>query len=75
MKSVNRSPFARHFSLDPDVIYLNHGAFGACPPVVQAVQREFRDRLERNPVHFFMRELEGLFDQTRAVLGPFISLN
>ncbi|MET0790430.1 MAG: aminotransferase class V-fold PLP-dependent enzyme [Polyangiaceae bacterium] len=72
MKPATRSPFAQHFSLDPNVIYLNHGAFGACPPVVQAAQREFRDRLERNPVNFFVRELEGLLDQTRAVLGPFL---
>lgn len=72
MKPVTRSRFAHYFSLDPSLIYLNHGAFGACPPVVQAVQREFRDRLERNPVHFFMRELEGLFDHTRQILGTFL---
>ena len=72
MKPVPRSPFARHFSLDPNVMYLNHGAFGACPSAVQGVQREFRDRLERNPVHFFMRELEALLDRTREILGPFL---
>lgn len=72
MTSRNTSPFARHFSLDPQVIYLNHGAFGACPTVVQAAQREFRDRLERNPVHFFLRELERSLDETRAILGPFL---
>ncbi len=72
MNAVTRSPFARHFSLDPNVTYLNHGAFGACPLVVQAAQREFRDRLERNPVHFFIRELEGLLDRTREILGPFL---
>ena len=70
-----RSPFAAHFSLDPNVIYLNHGAFGACPRVVQDVQREYRARLERNPVHFFVRELERLLDETRAVLGPFLGAN
>jgi isopenicillin-N epimerase len=72
VKPASRSPFSQHFTLDPNVIYLNHGAFGACPPVVQAVQREFRDRLERSPVHFFIRELEGLLDETRSVLGPFL---
>ena len=70
-----RSPFAAHFSLDPNVLYLNHGAFGACPRVVQEVQREYRDRLEKNPVHFFMRELARLLDETRAVLGPFLGAN
>ncbi len=67
-----RNAFAQHFSLDPEVIYLNHGAFGACPRVVQAAQREYRERLERNPVHFFMRELERSLDETRAVLAPFV---
>jgi isopenicillin-N epimerase len=68
----NRSPFAEHFTLDPNVTYLNHGAFGACPRSVQVAQQEFRDRLERNPLHFFVRELETLFDETRAVLAPFL---
>jgi isopenicillin-N epimerase len=67
-----RRPFADHFTLDPDVTYLNHGAFGACPRPVLAVQQEFRDRLERNPVHFFIRELETRLDETRAVLAPFL---
>ena len=72
MTVAERSPFAKHFSLDPEVIYLNHGAFGACPLVVQSAQLAFRERLEQNPVHFFMRELERLLDETRAVLGPFL---
>ncbi|HEY5373144.1 MAG TPA: aminotransferase class V-fold PLP-dependent enzyme [Polyangiaceae bacterium] len=70
--SATRSPFAEHFSLDPKVSYLNHGAFGACPRVVQDAQRQFRDLLEHNPVHFFMRELERRLDETRAILGPFL---
>jgi isopenicillin-N epimerase len=67
-----RSQFAQHFSLDPEVIYLNHGAFGSCPLFVQVKQLEWRERLEKNPVHFFARELERLLDDTRAVLGPFL---
>ena len=72
MTRATRSHFARHFSLDPAVIYLNHGAFGACPLVVQAKQAQIRERLEHNPVHFFLRELERQLDETRAVLGPFV---
>lgn len=72
MTNATKSPLAQHFSLDPNVIYLNHGAFGACPLFVQAKQLEFRERLERNPCHFFLRELERLLDETRAVLGPFL---
>jgi len=69
---ASRSPFAKHFSLDPKVSYLNHGAFGACPRVVQDAQAELRVLLEHNPVHFFVRELERRLDETRAVLGPFL---
>lgn len=72
MTSVTRSHLARHFSLDPNVVYLNHGAFGAAPLVVQAKQAQIRERLERNPVHFFVRELEQKLDDTRAVLAPFL---
>ena len=70
--TADRSPFAKHFSLDPNVVYLNHGAFGACPRAVQSRQLEVRERLESNPVHFFIRELERLLDETREVLGPFL---
>jgi len=70
--AASAASLSHHFSLDPNVIYLNHGAFGACPRVVQAKQQEFRERLERNPLHFFLRELERLLDETRAVLGPFL---
>jgi isopenicillin-N epimerase len=72
---VTRSPFAELFNLDPTVRYLNHGAFGACPRVVQDAQRQIRELLERNPVHFFMRELERRLDEARGILGPFLGAN
>ena len=53
------SALARHWSLDPAVTFLNHGSYGACPIEVLAVQREWRDRLERQPVRFLSRELDG----------------
>ena len=67
-----RSSLAEHFTLDPSVTYLNHGAFGACPRSVLAVQQAFRARLEHNPVHFFMRELEAQLDEVRGILAPFL---
>jgi isopenicillin-N epimerase len=58
--------------LDPQVVFLNHGSFGACPRHILEHQREFRDRLERQPIHFFVRDLEKLLDQSRAALAEFI---
>lgn len=66
------SGFASHWTLDPAITYLNHGAFGACPRVVQQAQSALRARIERNPVGFFWRDLEALQDEARAALARFV---
>jgi isopenicillin-N epimerase len=60
------------WNLDPEVTFLNHGSFGACPEAVLAVQREWRDRLERRPIQFLDRELEGHLGDAREALGAFL---
>jgi isopenicillin-N epimerase len=43
--------------LDPDATYLNHGTVGVTPRVVLEAQQEWRDRMERHPARFMLREL------------------
>jgi isopenicillin-N epimerase len=64
--------FGAHWDLDPDVVHLNHGSFGAAPKRVLAVQNELRARMEKNAMRFFLSDLEGLLDETRAALGAFV---
>ena len=66
------SPFAAHWDLDPEVTFLNHGSFGACPRVVMQLQQELRQRMEREPVLFVHREMEALLDQARGELAQFV---
>src|SRR5882672_3036710 len=63
---------ARLWPLDPDVIFLNHGSFGACPREVLRHQGELRDRMEAGPVRFLSRDLDDLLDVARARLAAFV---
>jgi isopenicillin-N epimerase len=66
------SALARHWALDPEVTFLNHGSYGACPVEVLAVQREWRDRLERQPVKFLSRDLDGFLAEARGAVAAFV---
>jgi len=70
--AVSVEDFARHFALTPEVLFLNHGSFGACPRIVLDVQSELRARMEREPVYFFVNELEGLLDEARAAIAELV---
>ncbi|MDH5674373.1 MAG: aminotransferase class V-fold PLP-dependent enzyme [Myxococcales bacterium] len=63
---------AHLWQLDAAVCYLNHGSFGACPTAVLDTQRALRDRMERQPTHFMLRELPALLDVAREELGRFV---
>ncbi len=67
------SDYLRYWPLDPDITYLNHGAFGACPWPVLQQQSELRTRMERHPIRFLDGELEGHLDRARAALGRFLN--
>jgi isopenicillin-N epimerase len=67
------SPLKPLFLLDPDVVFLNHGSYGATPrPVFEAYQ-QWQLRLEREPVQFINNELPGLLRQARAALAQYLN--
>ncbi len=69
---ARRSNYAKHWTLDPDITFLNHGSFGATPIPVLEAQTAMRARLEAEPVRFMVRELEGLLDGARRELAAFV---
>jgi isopenicillin-N epimerase len=54
------------WSLDPQLVFLNHGSFGACPREVLAAQQRERDALERSPVAYYLREAPHKIQEARA---------
>ena len=64
--------FARLWSLDPGITFLNHGSFGACPREVLRHQADLRAEMEAEPVRFLSRELDDRLDAARAPLAAFV---
>jgi isopenicillin-N epimerase len=60
------------FLLDPEVVYLDHGSFGACPRPVFEVYQEWQREFERAPVDLFERRLEDELASVRAALGEYV---
>ena len=68
----HRSEFAHLWGLDPEIVFLNHGSFGACPIPVRDHQRRLQDDLESEPVRFFLERSMSLLEDVRAELSTFI---
>ena len=61
------------FILDPDVVFLNHGSFGATPKPVFDVYQKWQLRLERQPVEFLTVEFPELDRWARQDLGEYLN--
>ena len=62
----------QEFLLDPDVVFLNHGSFGATPEPVFAEYLRWQRELERQPVEFLGRRGDGLLDEARAAMATYL---
>lgn len=68
-------PIAAAWSLEPGVTYLNHGSFGPAPDVVRRARERYSEELQREPMDFFIRQMEDRLDAAAARLGRFIGAN
>jgi len=60
------------FPLDPEIDFLNHGSFGSCPHAVLEYQNRIQQRIERQPVQFYQRDLEPMLNEAREALSEFV---
>ncbi|MGZ9234297.1 MAG: aminotransferase class V-fold PLP-dependent enzyme [Anaerolineales bacterium] len=67
------SPLKEYFLLDPNVIFLNHGSYGATPKPVFEAYQNWQRRLERQPVLFLGRELPRFLRESRVALGNYLN--
>ena len=57
------------FLLAPEVVFLNHGSFGACPREVFEALQGWQVEMERNPVEFLGRRSAALLATARQRLA------
>lgn len=60
------------FLLDPSVVFLNHGSFGACPRAVFEAYQRWELELERQPVEFLGRRSHALLREAREALAGYL---
>ena len=71
-RAVHSASLREQFLLQPDVIFLNHGSFGACPRSVFEAYQAWQLELERQPVEFMGRRFNDLMRAAREALGAYL---
>lgn len=57
-----------NWNLSDDIVFLNHGSFGATPKAIMEEQRKWQDLMERDPVKFFEEIApEALLNSRKAI--------
>jgi isopenicillin-N epimerase len=62
------------FLLDPEIVFLNHGSFGACPRPVFETYQTWQRELERQPVAFLGRQAAALLAHARSQLAAYLGV-
>ena len=75
MNRPRRGDLARHWILDSETCFLNHGSFGATPVSVLEEQSRLRNLIESDPVRFFERDYIPLMKGAVGKLSDFINAN
>ncbi len=63
------------FLLDPEVVFLNHGSFGATPRPVFEKYQWWQRELERQPVEFLGVRFNELMREARTALAAYVHAN
>lgn len=72
MAPIEHSTLRTQYLLDKEIVFLNHGSFGATPRKVFETYQNYQRQLERQPVQFLKQELSGLLKASRAELAAFL---
>lgn len=73
MKNLPKyDPLAKYWALDEDIVYLNHGSFGATPTSVLKVQKQIRKECEAEAIEFYTKTLADYINASKKTLAGFV---
>ena len=67
------SNLSSYFLVSPDITFLNHGSFGACPRPVFEEYQKWQLELERQPVEFLGRRFDDFLRAARGPLAAYVN--
>jgi len=61
------------FQINPDITFLNHGSYGACPIPVFENYQKWQHKIEQNPVQFMANDVYNDLETSRSTLGKYLN--
>lgn len=72
MNKATEYNYRNYWNLDSNIIFLNHGSFGATPVKILEKQSEYREMMEKEPVDFFVNKMPELLNGSKRQLSEFV---
>ena len=72
---MNSANIKELFYLNPDITYLNHGSFGACPIDTMNKYFKLQRQLENQPIDFLANNINESLKTARSHLAKFVNCN
>ncbi len=66
------SALATHWSMNPNIVYLNHGSFGGTPTYVTNSQRALQTEMEYEAIEYFIDKLPTYLNTSKLALANFV---
>jgi len=73
MTIISAAELRHEYLLDPEIVFLNQGSFGATPRPVFDEYVRWNLEMERQPVEFLGRRIAGLLKTSREALGAYLN--
>ena len=72
---MNNNPkiLKTQFQINPDITFLNHGSYGACPLPVFENYQKWQELMERDPVKFMTKDVYKHLKISRNELSKFVN--